>query len=513
MTSQISPCNHLLLRSSCCTNSIAMAEQPVSPVERLMKDLYVVVSIGLATPLNLAVFRAGIEAQLARHPYFRSIQVTDDKDDGGSGTPRWVPTTVNVDDHIVVVPALDSAADPDKAVEDYLASLSTLPMDHTRPPWDFHFLDVTTSEAASTVALRVHHALADGMALITLLISSSRSAADPAKAAPLPPLPARTGAVYAPPRQQRRPGSSSSSALGLPLVLAWVWSYLVLAWHTLVDVATFVNTIFFRGDTETLFKRANHGGDGADDSHRRMRFVHRTFSLDDVKFVKNAMNYTVNDVLIGITSAALSRYFFRRTGDTKTREIVLRSILPVNTRPAASLQMDVNMIETGKSNAVRWGNRLGYIILPFHLAMHDDPLEYVRKAKQVIDRKKNSLEMHVVHLSIDIVFKVFGPKAGAYIFNKLLRNTTMALSNLIGPPEQIELCGHPVAYIAPSVYGLQQAITVHYQSYNNTIKVVLAVDEAQFPDSSQLLDDFAECLKLTKDAAAKTMSTKMIKNE
>jgi hypothetical protein len=54
---------------------------------------------------------------------------------------------------------------------------------------------------------------------------------------------------------------------------------------------------------------------------------------------------------------------------------------------------------------------------------------------------------------------------------------------------------------------------VHYQSYNNTIKVVLAVDEAQFPDSRQLLDDFAECLKLTKDAAAKTMSTKTIKNE
>jgi hypothetical protein len=265
-----------------------MAEpQPVSPVERLMKDLYVVVSIGLATPLNLPVFRAGIEAQLARHPYFRSIQVTD-KD----GTPRWVPTTVNLDDHIVVVPALDAAADPNKAMEDYLASLSTLPMDHTRPPWDFHFLDVRTSEAASTVALRVHHALADGMALITLLISSSRSATDPAKAAPQPSPPARTGAVYAPPHHgQQRPGSSSSALLPLPL-LAWtIWSYLVLAWHTLVDVAAFVATIFFRGDTQTLFKRANHGGGGDDDSPRRMRFVHRTFSLDDVKFVKNAMSY------------------------------------------------------------------------------------------------------------------------------------------------------------------------------------------------------------------------------
>jgi hypothetical protein len=78
------------------------------------------------------------------------------------------------------------------------------------------------------------------------------------------------------------------------------------------------------------------------------------------------------------------------------------------------MQRDVNMIETGKSNAVRWGNRLGYIILPFHLAMHDDPLEYVRKAKQVIDRKKNSLEVLVVHLSIEIVFKVFGPKVPFY---------------------------------------------------------------------------------------------------
>ncbi|TVU46690.1 hypothetical protein EJB05_06240, partial [Eragrostis curvula] len=416
-----------------------MAE-PVSPVERLMKDLYVVVAIGLATPLNPAVFRAGIEAQLARHPYFRSIQVTD-KDD----TPRWVPTAVNIDDHIVV-PRLDND-DPDKAVEDYLSSLSTLPMDHMRPPWEFHFLDVRTSEAASTVALRVHHALADGMSLITLLVSSSRSAADPAKPAPAPPPPAsRTGAIYAPPR--------SAS-------LVWsIWSYLLLAWHTLVDVAAFVATIFFLRDPHTLFKRADHG-----EPHRRMRFVHRSLSLDDVKFVKNAMNC-----------------------------------------------MDVDMIKSGKSNAVRWGNRLGYIILPFHVALHNDPLEYVRKAKQIIDRKKSSLEAVVLPMAIEITFKIFGPKAGAYIFNNVLANTTITFSNLIGPPEHIELCGHPVAYIAPSVYGLQQALTVHYQSYSKCIKVILAVDEEQFPDSRQLLDDFAESLNLTKQAVART-STKFLKDE
>ena len=74
------------------------------------------------------------------------------------------------------------------------------------------------------------------------------------------------------------------------------------------------------------------------------------------------------------------------------------------------LQTDVDMIESGKSTAVRWGNRLGYIILPFHLAMHDDPLEYIRKAKQVIVRKKNSLEVIIIHMAVEIIFKILGPK-------------------------------------------------------------------------------------------------------
>jgi hypothetical protein len=36
----------------------------------------------------------------------------------------------------------------------------------------------------------------------------------------------------------------------------------------------------------------------------------------------------------------------------------------------------------------------------------------------------------------------------------------------------------------------------------NSIKLVLAVDDAQFPDSHQLLDDFAESLRLIRQAAS-----------
>jgi hypothetical protein len=47
-----------------------------------------------------------------------------------------------------------------------------------------------------------------------------------------------------------------------------------------------------------------------------------------------------------------------------------------------------------------------------------------------------------------------------------------------------------------------QALIVHYQSYGNTIKVILSVDEEVFPDYSQLLDDFADSFRNIKDAAS-----------
>uniref|UniRef100_A0ACD5V7G0 Uncharacterized protein n=1 Tax=Avena sativa TaxID=4498 RepID=A0ACD5V7G0_AVESA len=457
--------------------------EPVSPSARLVEDFYIVVVMGAATPLNIAALRSGIEAQLARHPHFRSIQVTD-KD----GNPRWARTTVNVDSHLIS-PALDPAAvsaDPDKAVEDYVASLSTLPMDRSRPLWEFHLLDFPTSEAASTAAVRVHHSLGDGMSLLTLLMSCTRSAADPARLPAMPPPPTRAGAIY----QRPRPSA------GVLAFAAWVWSFAVLAWHTVVDVVGFFATILFLKDPHTPFKRVNRG------VSQRKRIVHRSLSLDDVKFVKNAMNCTVNDVLVGVTYAALSRYYFRSSGDSDIgKELRLRSILLVNLRPTTSLQACVNMIESGKGRDVKWGNKLGFIILPFFIGLQSDPLDYVRKAKKVVDRKKSSLEVVFTHLAAEVILKVFRLKVAAAIFHRMISHTTISFSNMTGPVEHVEFCGHPILFIAPSGYGPPEALTVNYQSYVNNIMVNLALDEAQFPDFRGLLDDFVESLGHIKDAA------------
>ncbi|KAF7034212.1 hypothetical protein CFC21_045260 [Triticum aestivum] len=470
----------------CADNSIV---EPMSPTGRVMEELGVciVVVIGLGTPVNLPVFRAGIETELlTRFPRFRSIQVMDESTNNGK--PRWVQTAVNMDDHIVV-PRLDPEADPEKAVEDYVASLSLLPMDRRRPLWEFHFLDFPSSEAASTVVLRLHHSIGDGTSITTLLMASSRSTADPARVPAMPPPPKRTGAIY---QREPRPRLSSGDYLAL---LAWFWSYVVLAWHTLVDVTMIVATILFLSDPRTLFTRA----DGVEPRTRK-RFVHRTLSFDDVKLIKTAMNCTINDVLAGVTAAALSQYYFKKSGDTNTKRICLRSLVLVDARPVSTRQTYVTRVETG--------NRLSSLICPFNIALQDDPLEYVREAKRFMHRKKSSLEVLFTRVVGEFLVKNFGVKAGAFIFRRFVERTTIIFSNALGPVEHMALCGHPVAFMAPSIYGPPQALTMHYHNYGSDIKVVLAVDDAQFPDCHQLLDGFAEATRIIKNAAAlKTLTT------
>ncbi|CAN6306583.1 unnamed protein product [Urochloa humidicola] len=468
--------------------------EPLSPTARMFHDFYIVAVVGLGTPIDFHPARAGLEATLVRHPRFSSIRVMDGPE------PRWVRTAANLDDHIIV-PDLDRAAiaaDPDRALEDYVASLSTLPMDQSRPLWELHVLDFPTSEAASAAVFRVHHALGDGTSLVSLLLACTRSAADP-KATPAMPAAAarrrRERPVYgAPPRP-----AWSAGALALA---AWAVSCVLLAWHTAVDVARFVAmALGLARDPPNLFA----GVKGVES--RRKRFVMRTFSLGDVKLVKHALGCTVNDVLVGVTSAALSQYYFRKLGDDHdtSRNTCFRSVLFVNLRPTPGIQQLAKMMESGKHNDLKWGNRLGYIVLPFKIVKHDDPLDYVRDAKKTVDRKKHSFEAIATHLIAETVTKLFGIEVSTGLFHRMISSTTVLFSNMIGPAEPIEFYGHPVAYIAPSNFGHPSALTIHWQSYMDTIKIILAVDDAQFLDAHDLLDDFAESLETIRDATSTTL--------
>ncbi|KAH9312461.1 hypothetical protein KI387_027496, partial [Taxus chinensis] len=87
-----------------------------------------------------------------------------------------------------------------------------------------------------------------------------------------------------------------------------------------------------------------------------------------------------------------------------------------------------------------WGNHFGLLQIRIPVADMKSPLDYVRKAKQMIDRKKMSLEA----LLTSRVLGFLGRQASAACFYKTLANTTLAITNLVGPMEKIAMNGIPI---------------------------------------------------------------------
>lgn len=473
--------------------SCTAEEEPVSPAGRMFHEpnfnVHVLAIMGSKYKIQPDVAIANAPKTLLKHPRFSSLLVEDE-----GGKMKWVRTEVDLNKH-VVVPEIDpNIESPDKFVEDYIYNLTKTGLDKSKPLWEVHILNLTTSDAKGVAVFRIHHSLGDGMSLMSLLLACTRQVADPTA---LPTLPTR--------KSDGRNGGfirrSSHCFFG-------IWWLLVLFWNTFVDVLMFMATSLFLRDTKTPISAPPNS------ELNPRRIVHKTVSFDDMKLVKDAMNMTINDVAVGITQAGLSKYLNRRYGEkngydkgaseTKNNlpnKIRLRSVLLINIRPSAGIQELADMME--KDTEAKWGNWVGYILLPFDIGLRDDPLDYIRKAKKTIDRKKHSLEVLVTSAIANFVLRLLGIKRASAQSHKIFCNTTFVFSNLPGPLEEIGIYGHELLYLAPTSYGQPHALMVNFQSYINKMTIVLSVDENVFPDPYKLCDDIAESLKLVKDAVVK----------
>ncbi|KAK3037320.1 hypothetical protein RJ639_032082 [Escallonia herrerae] len=482
-----------------------LEEEPLSPAARLFHEpnfnVHIIAIMGCKTRINADIVKDKLVHTLLKHPRFSSLQVVDEEN---GGVMKWVGTRVDLDKH-VIIPDLDPNMDsPDKFVEDYIYNLSKTSIDRSKPLWDLHLLNVKTSDAEAISVFRIHHSLGDGTSLMSLLLACTRQISNPDA---LPTIPVK-----------KKLDSYSGHSGGFWRFFSTVWSVFGLVWNTIVDVVMFMVTALFLEDTKTPIK----GLPGAEFNPRR--FVYRTVSLDDIKLVKNAMNMTINDVALGVTQAGLSRYLNRRYAEGKDdkgateeknnipKNIRLRSTLLINIRPAAGIQASLlqnlnyafntlalaDMME--KDTDAKWGNWIGYVLIPFTIALRGDPLDYVREAKATIDRKKNSLEALYTFSIAELVLKLFGIKRASALSHRVITHTTMCFSNLVGPQEEIGFYGHPMAFLAPSSYGQPHALMINFQSYINKMTIVLSVDESIIPDPHQLCDDLEESLKLIKDA-------------
>uniref|UniRef100_A0A7N0U0U7 Diacylglycerol O-acyltransferase n=1 Tax=Kalanchoe fedtschenkoi TaxID=63787 RepID=A0A7N0U0U7_KALFE len=403
--------------------------------------------------------------------------VIDEKD---NGRLKWVKTLVDLEDH-VITPNVCANEDtkPEKIIEKYVLKLTETPLDKSKPLWDLHLINLRTSDAESVAIFRVHHSLGDGMSLVSLLLACTRQTANPDA---LPTIPALRKA-----KKQRGFGS-----------------FLMILFNTIVDVFRFILTALFLKDTQTPLRSPP----GVEFTARRI--VHRTVSLDDMKLIKNHLSATINDVALGVTQAGISRYLNRKYGELKkesvgsteernnlAKNIRFRTALLINLRPAGIKKM-AEMME--KNSDAKYGNGIGFVLLPINIALRDDPLEYVREAKATVDRKKNSLEAIWNSTIVDAIPKLFGTERASKLSHTAVRHTTGSFSNLVGPLEEVSFYGHPIAFLAPGCYGLPQGLMINFQSYVNKMTMVLSVDETTVPDPDKLCDDIEESLELVKKA-------------
>ncbi|KAL0785247.1 hypothetical protein Bca101_001493 [Brassica carinata] len=410
-----------------------VGEEPLSPCSRLFNspdfNCAIIVIMGCKVKGNPPAIIDGLKHTL-------------EMNNGKKGKPSWVRTEVRVEDHVIVPDIDPNIESPDQYLEDYISKLTTVPMDFSKPLWEIHLLCLKTSNAESIGLLKIHHSLGDGMSLMSLFLACTRKTSDP-EALP-------TVSVQ---KKQFGPSSNTGFFNKIWWLFVGLWFILRLVFNTFVDVLIFALTICFLRDTETPLL-AKPGTELVP-----KRFVHRIISFDDVKLVKNAMKLTVNDVLLGVTQAGLSRYLSRRYDQEATpkskesmRKFRLRSAIMINLRPNTGIEALADMM--AKKSKCRWGNLFGYILLPFSVGLETDPLEYVRRAKVTVNRKKHSLEAVFSMAFFKLILKVLGLKA----------------------------------------------LTVHFQSYEKKVIISVTADPTVIPDPHKMCDDFVESLKLIKSS-------------
>lgn len=191
---------------------------------------------------------------------------------------KWVRTRVEVDKHIVV-PDLSNLkiASPDRFLEDYISDLSTTSLDRTRPLWEFHVLNLRTSEAESVAIFRCHHSLGDGVSLMSLLMACSRKNSDPNS---LPTIPEKKI-----PTDHNNNENHHRCVKDLLGIFVRFMLFTTMIWNTVVDLFWFTATSSsWLKDTMTPIS----GKEGV--QFKKKRFVHTTLLMEDVKCVKRAAN-------------------------------------------------------------------------------------------------------------------------------------------------------------------------------------------------------------------------------
>lgn len=343
------------------------------------------------------------------------------------------------------------------ALAELVSGLLGQPLDMHRSPWQFHLIDGYGGGAA--LVARLHHCIADGIALSSVLLALTDETAEDSE---------DRAAVEALERSVRRPGLARRLTQGTSDVAGVAGIDFAAIWRRpgqalrglrfgLQVLVTGARIVFATRDPRTRFRGRLGKTKGAAWTD--------ALELAVVKAVAAAHDATVNDVLLAVTAGALRRHLLAH-GDI-ARD--LRVFVPVNLRPV------------GEPVPRDLGNRFGLVFIRLPVG-EGEPRVRVRLVNERMSAVKGSAQAAATFAILSIIGAL--PAWGHALAVRILgAKSTAIVTNVQGPSEPVFLAG---TALSGMVFWVPQAgavgIGVSILSYADEVRIGIAADRNLVPD-------------------------------
>ena len=367
-------------------------------------------------------------------------------------------------------------------LQERVGILAMQPLDPKRPLWQFHLVEDYEDEEGnkgSALLVRIHHCIADGIALISVTMSlvdggaappsrrrreAPESAEDWIANALIKPLTGMTvkalgmagegaaGALNALRDPEKAVNASKLNSAGMAR----------MAWQVMNDAAALA---LMPDDSPTRLK-------GKPGTAKRVAWC-RPIPLAEVKAVGKALNCSVNDVLLSCVAGAIGSYL-RELGDEMDGKEI-RAMVPINLRPL--------------DEAYKLGNRFGLAPLVLPIGLHN-PIERVFDVRRRMNSLKGSTQPLLAFGMLSVAGMLVKPAQEA-LLNLFGRKTTAVMTNVPGPAKKLKLCG---STLEQSMFWVPQSgdigLGVSILSYGGGVQFGVITDTTLCPDPQAIIDAF-----------------------
>ncbi len=364
-----------------------------------------------------------------------------------------------------------------KELEDYVSHMASEGLDFTKPLWQFHIVE-NYHGGGSALLTRIHHCYADGIALISVMLSMT---GDSAELSLIKPRPRDKGARAA------SPDMDFWTSVSKPV--ASVWSGAMKLTRGIVEQG-----LEIAKDPATMREFATKGMELADELRkiammqpdsptrykgnlgRKKRVAWcEPLPMAEVKIIGKTLGCSINDVLLSTAAGALRDYMARR-GD-KTEGVELRAVVPVNLRPV--------------EKASELGNQFGLVFVDLPIGI-EDPIERMMKVRERMKELKGSSQPIVAFVLLSAVG--MGPKILQDQISGLIgRNATAVMTNVPGPQKPLFFAGREIDEIdfwVPQSGGIGMGLSI--LTYNGKVQFGLITDAGLVPDPENVINRFGE---------------------